>query len=433
MAGGADSRAQAALALLAVRGGRSLDQALLAADRGVSERDRGLLRELCYGSLRWYPELEALVNGRLQRPLKARDAVLRELLIVGAYQLLHLAMPPHAALSSTVDACRELQRPWARGLVNAVLRSLQREGLELRTALPEHARAAHPEWLYHVLRQAWPEESAELLAANNQRPPMCLRVNRRQGSRADYLEALRTGGQQAEPCLLAADGIRLREPCPVEALPGFDSGRVSVQDEASQLAAPLLTLQPGMRVLDACCAPGGKTGHLLECEPGLRLLAIDRVERRLQRVRENLARLDLYAELRAADIAAPETWWDGEPFAAILLDAPCSGTGVIRRHPDIKLLRRGRDIPALAARQGQMLDALWPCLAQGGELLYTTCSVLPEENEVVVAAFLARTADAEQLPITGDWGVSRPAGRQLLTAPGGPDGFYFAHLRRRGN
>ncbi len=425
-----DCRAQAARVITEVLAGRSLNQVLPGAELWVPERDRGLLRELCYGSLRWYPQLVALIDALLQKPLKARDADLRALLVIGAYQLRHMNLPPHAALSSVVEACRHLQKDWACGLVNGVLRNLQRRGDALLTSLPDAARTAHPEWLYQSLRDAWGTDAEGLLAANNSHPPMCLRVNRLQGQREARLADLAAASVGARACELAPSGIRLDDPRPVEQLPGFAEGQLSVQDEASQLAAPMLTLRPGMRVLDACCAPGGKTGHLLECEPGIELLALDLVPGRLRRVEQNLERTGLHAKVLAADVGSPADWWDGQPFDAILLDAPCSGSGVIRRHPDIKLLRRPGDIPALAARQGALLDALWPCLAHGGQLLYTTCSVLPQENDAVITAFLARTPGAREQPIEAGWGLARPAGRQLLTTSNGPDGFYFARLEK---
>lgn len=427
-----DCRAAAARVLAAVAAdGQSLGRALAPLEPEVGSRDRALLRELCYGSLRWYPRLHGLVAPLLQKPLKKKDAAVLQLLVVGAYQLFYTRIPSHAAIGATVEACRALDRSWATGLVNGILRRLQREHETLSAQLPPHAADAHPEWLWRRIRAAWPEQAETVFAAGNAHPPMCLRVNRRDTTPDEYLQRLQDAGIPAELCALSSVGLRLANPCDIDALPGFVDGAVSVQDEAAQLSAPLLAPQPGERVLDACCAPGGKTGHLLEHQPGLaELWALDSDGERLRRVAENLARLRLEARLITGDAAQPDAWWDGRPFDRILLDAPCSGTGVIRRHPDIKLLRSPADIDGLARLQRQLLDALWPLLAPGGTLLYATCSILPAENSELVSAFLAATADAEEAPIDATWGLAQPVGRQLLPSPGGCDGFYYARLRK---
>jgi 16S rRNA (cytosine967-C5)-methyltransferase len=295
-------------------------------------------------------------------------------------------------------------------------------------------RTSHPRWLQKALKAFWPEQWEAICAANNAHPPMILRVNRRHHTRDAYLQKLQTVGIEAQACAFSQDGILLTEPCDVRTLPGFAEGWISVQDEAAQLAADLLELSPGQRVLDACCAPGGKTCHLLEVQPQLAgVVAVDLEAKRLVRVKENLDRLGLSAELIAADARDTAQWWDGKPFQRILLDAPCSATGVIRRHPDIKLTRQADDIPALATLQGELLDALWPTLEVGGILLYATCSTLPTENTEVVAAFLARTSGARELDIAGQLGqqppgLRQPHGRQLLAQEGGHDGFYYAKL-----
>lgn len=427
-----DCRALAATALAAVAGhGQSLGFHLSRAENDVKPRDRALLRELCYGTLRWHPQLSALIKPLLQKPLKERDTDLHQLLLVGAYQLLYTRIPDHAALAATVEACRALGKTWATGLVNGVLRTLQREH-EIRLAqLSPAAQVAHPEWLWQRLQNDWPEQAAEIFAANNQHPPMCLRVNTRQSPRAEYQRQLTGRGIEATPCAWAETGLRLANPIDVFELPGFAEGAVSVQDEAAQLAAPLLDLQPGQRVLDACCAPGGKTGHILEAQPQLAALwALDSDAARLTRVAENLARLGLTAHLLAGDARTPAAWWDGELFDRILLDAPCSGTGVIRRHPDIKLLRTAADISQFAQLQAELLRALWPLLTVGGVLVYATCSVLPEENTDVVSAFLRDTPDASEWAIADAWGLPQTAGRQLLPQTDGSDGFFYARLRK---
>ncbi|MEX6500581.1 16S rRNA (cytosine(967)-C(5))-methyltransferase RsmB [Pseudomonas zhanjiangensis] len=425
-------RLAAARALSAVLSGKaSLGSSLPAQLDRVEPRDRGLTQELAFGTARWQPRLAALADKLLQKPFKATDKDVEALLLVGLYQLLYTRIPPHAALGETVGCADKLKKPWAKALINAVLRRAQREGTQLLAEL-EHdpmVRTAHPRWLQKALKAHWPEHWEAICAANNAHPPLILRVNRRQGSRDAYLAELQAAGLDAEACRYSGDGIRLLQACDVTSLPGFAEGRISVQDEAAQLAAELLELAPGQRVLDACCAPGGKTCHLLEAEPQLAgVVAVDLEQKRLVRVRENLARLGLNAELIAADARAVERWWDGQAFQRILLDAPCSATGVIRRHPDIKLTRQAEDIPALAQLQGELLDALWPTLAVGGILLYATCSTLPTENSEVIEAFLARTPGARELAIAGPFGLAQPHGRQLLAQADGHDGFYYAKL-----
>jgi len=425
-----DCRAACAQILAAVcNQGQSLERQLARVEPNVRERDRSLLRELCYGSLRRHPQLSALVTPLLRKPFKEKDGDIEQLLVIGAYQILFTRIPPHAAISSVVEACRALRKEWATGLVNGVLRNVQRDSAALLAKLPAAAADAHPEWLWQRIRRAWPEQAAAVFAANNEHPPMCLRVNRLQGTRANYLAQLGAAGIEADACDFAGDGVRLRAPCDILSLPGFADGAASVQDEAAQLAAPLLQLEPGLRVLDACCAPGGKTGHLLESQPDIaELWALDSVEERLRRVADNLRRLRLQARLVAGDATQPQPWWDGQRFDRILVDAPCSGTGVIRRHPDIKQLRSEADIAKLAELQWRLLQALWPLLNPSGILLYATCSILPDENTQLLEKFLADKPDAGELPIDADWGLAQPVGRQLLPGSGGCDGFYYARL-----
>ncbi|TLX56333.1 16S rRNA (cytosine(967)-C(5))-methyltransferase [Stutzerimonas nosocomialis] len=425
-------RLAAARALASVLAGKaSLNSALPDALAKVDARDRGLTQELALGTARWQPRLAGLAERLLQKPFKAADRDVEALLLVGLYQLFYTRVPAHAAIGETVGCVDKLKKPWAKGLLNAVLRRAQREGEALLVEL-EHdpvIRVAHPRWLQKALKAHWPEQWEQVCAANNAHPPFTLRVNRRHGSRDAYLAELTAQGIEAVACRYSEDGIRLAQACDVHQLPGFAEGRVSVQDEAAQLSAALLDLAPGQRVLDACCAPGGKTCHLLEREAGLAgLVALELEPKRLARVEENLARLGLAAELVAADARDTARWWDGRPFQRILLDAPCSATGVIRRHPDIKLTRQPEDITPLAALQGELLDALWPTLEVGGVLLYATCSVMPTENREVIAAFLARTPGARELDIAGDFGLKQTHGRQLLPQPDGHDGFYYAKL-----
>ncbi|MGE8316746.1 MAG: 16S rRNA (cytosine(967)-C(5))-methyltransferase RsmB [Pseudomonas putida] len=425
-------RLAAARALAAVLSGKaSLNSSLPAQLDKVDERDRGLTQDLAFGTARWQPRLDLLATQLLQKPFKAADADVQALLLVGLYQLFYTRIPAHAAIGETVGCADKLKKPWAKGLLNAVLRRAQREGEELLAGMERDpvVRTAHPRWLQKALKAFWPEQWEAICAANNAHPPMILRVNRRHHSRDAYLALLAEAGIAASACQYSRDGIVLAEACDVRGLPGFAEGWVSVQDEAAQLSADLLELAPGQRVLDACCAPGGKTCHLLEAEAGLaQMVAIDLEAKRLTRVRENLDRLQLDAELIACDARDTASWWDGKPFQRILLDAPCSATGVIRRHPDIKLTRQADDIPALAALQGELLDALWPTLEVGGMLLYATCSSLPTENTEVVGAFLARTPGARELDLATEAGLRQPHGRQLLAQEGGHDGFYYAKL-----
>lgn len=425
-------RLAAARALTAVLSGKaSLGSSLPPQLDKVEHHDRALAQDLAFGAARWQPRLQLLADKLLEKPFKAADKDVEALLLIGLYQLLHSRIPEHAAIGETVGCAGALKKPWAKGLLNAVLRRAQREHEALFAELDRDPvlHTAHPRWLQKTLKAHWPEHWQAICAANNAHPPLILRVSRRHGSRDAYLEELRGAGFAAEPCTFSRDGVRLLQPCDVTALPGFKEGRVSVQDEAAQLAADLLELAPGQRVLDACAAPGGKTCHLLEAEPSLaEVVAVDLEAKRLARVRENLERLHLEATLIAADGRDTGAWWDGQPFQRILLDAPCSATGVIRRHPDIKLTRKPEDIPALAQLQGELLDALWPTLAPGGILLYATCSVLPTENSDTIAAFLSRTSDAQEVAIDGGFGLQPAHGRQLLPQLDGHDGFYYAKL-----
>lgn len=425
-------RLAAARALAAVLNGKaSLGSSLPPLLDKVEPRDRSLAQDLAFGTARWQPRLQLLADKLLQKPFKAADRDVEALLLIGLYQLLHTRIPAHAAIGETVACVDKLKKSSLKGLLNAVLRNAQREHAAIFAELERDPvlHTAHPRWLQKRLKADWPEQWHAICAANNEHPPLLLRVNRRHGSRDDYLAELRSAGIDAEACSYSRDGIRLLAPCDVKTLPGFAEGRVSVQDEAAQLAADLLDLAPGQRVLDACAAPGGKTCHLLEAQPDLaEVIALDLEPGRLARVQENLDRLQLKATLIAADGRATKVWWDGKPFQRILLDAPCSATGVIRRHPDIKLTRQADDISALAQLQGELLDALWPTLEVGGVLLYATCSVLPQENSDNIAAFLARTPGARELDIAGPFGLKPAHGRQLLPQVDGHDGFYYAKL-----
>lgn len=416
-----------------LRGEASLNTLLPAYQARVADSDRALLQELCFGTLRWYPALELLLAALMDKPLKTRDAEISGLLAAGLYQLRAMRTPDHAAVNETVGACQALKRPWARGVANGVLRRYlrERETLEARLRGNPQFTSAHPAWLREALTAAWPAEAAALLAANNDHPPMTLRINPRHTTRDAYLALLAEQGFAARPADFATTALYLAEPVAVERLPHFADGWASIQDEAAQLCAGILAPETSHRVLDACSAPGGKACHLLEHQPALgELVALDVDAGRLARVADNLRRLGLDATLKVADATDPAQWWDGQPFERILLDAPCSATGVIRRHPDIKLLRQPADIPRLADTQQRLLAALWPALKPGGQLLYATCSVLAEENDAVVAAFLASQPDALLVPISAPWGLATRCGRQLLPTADGHDGFYYALLAK---
>jgi 16S rRNA (cytosine967-C5)-methyltransferase len=406
-----------------VTGGRSL--ASLDEAGELDERDRPLLMAMLQASLRWHHRFDWQLGRLLDKPLRRRDGVLAALLRIGLTQIQALRIPDHAAVAATVAAADELGLGRARGLVNAVLRRYQRERADIdeRTARETIARFSHPGWLIEALKNDWPDDWQNLLDANNVLPPLWLRVNRRRSTRAAYLERLQAGGLAARPAAAFPDAVLLAEACPVDRLPGFGDGLVSVQDAGAQRAADLMRLEPGLRVLDACAAPGGKTAHLLERCPGLaELVALDCDAARLERLTSNLIRLGLEATLVAQDATAPEIWFDGRRFDRVLVDAPCSATGVIRRHPDIKLLRRAGDLPGLTRLQGRLLDALWPLLEPGGRLVYVTCSLLQAENLGVTQGFVARAADAALAAFGSDEHF------QLLPGETNTDGFYYACL-----
>jgi 16S rRNA (cytosine967-C5)-methyltransferase len=426
-----DVRAAAAGVIGEVLGGHSLNQALPPRLADVSARDRGLLQQLSYGTLRHGPRLQALLELLLDKPLRDKDRDLQGLLLCGLYQLDNTRVPDYAAVAATVDATRVIKKPWAKGMTNAILRRYLREREQLVCALAPAAAAAHPPWLFDKLAAQWPADAAAIMAVNNQQPPMTLRVNAHQGNAQDYLQTLAQHGIAATAGSLSPHAVQLAQPVDVLELPGFTTGQVSVQDEAAQLAAVLLHARAGERVLDACAAPGGKACHILELQPAAELVAMDIDAVRLQRVDENLRRLNLKAALLVGDAAQPPAELAAGSFDRILVDAPCSASGVIRRHPDVKLLRRDSDIAQLGAHQQRILRGLWPLLKAGGMLLYATCSMLDEENSAVVQTFLADHRDAERVRVSPAWGMSVPFGQQLLPAADGPDGLFYALLRKR--
>lgn len=432
---GARLRAAAAKLVDEVVGqGRSLDAALPDHEADVATNDRSLLRLLCYGTIRQHFRIREWLNVLLERPLAKRDRVVEALLAVGLFQLTDTRIPDHAAVATSVEAARRLGRGKLAGLVNAVLRRFLREDLAAVPPASDAARFNHPRWLITAIAADWPEDWQDILRANDERAPMWLRVNARRCDPAAYLARLEAAGMQAETQPGLAQALRLSAPCPVTSLPGFADGDVSVQDGAAQLAAPWLLDSIRGRVLDACAAPGGKSAHLLELGgDDIDLTCIDIDAGRAAAIRDNLTRLGLNATVSVGDASTPDG--GGKPLNGILLDAPCSASGVIRRHPDIKLLRRGSDIGELAGLQRRLFDALWPRLLPGGRLLYVTCSVLAAENEATVAAFLERRPDAREIDVLHNNNIRdlmrrRPCGYQILPGTAGMDGFYYACLEK---
>jgi 16S rRNA (cytosine967-C5)-methyltransferase len=398
----------------------------------VNNKDRAFYRELCFGTLRHFHRLDAQLKPLLKKPFNQKDADIYALLLTGLYQLLYLRTPDHAAISASVDAAKKLKKPWASGLVNAVLRNFLRQQADPSNTKPlsPAADVGHPNWLFKKIKKDWPEHSQAVFDYNNSAPAMSLRVNLAKNSRDEYQQLLTDTGIETELDPNSPSGLRLIQAVAVSELPHFEQGAVSVQDPGAQLAALLLDVQGPMQVLDACAAPGGKTIHTLESAPECTLTAIDSSSERLLRVKENLARYQFSANCIAADAAAPDTWWDNQLFDRILLDAPCSGTGIISHHPDIKLLRRSGDLAQFAEQQATLLNKLWPLLKDGGQLLYCTCSIMPEENAAVIDAFLTQTPSAKALPIDAQWGVISGLGRQLLPNKGKNGGFFYARLSK---
>lgn len=398
-----------------------------------AEKDQGLVQELCFGVCRWFTRLDKLAAPLIRQPFKDRDADLHALLLVGLYQMFYLRIPDHAAIAETVEACRQMKKEWAVKVINGMLRSAQREKPNLEPQLPDSLaiQTAHPQWLIDAVAAAWPAQVKAILTANNQPGPLCLRVNRLRCSRDEYLRLLKAANIGARTGEWADSALYLEQAMNVQQLPHFADGWVSVQDEAAQLGACLLNPQPGERVLDACAAPGGKTCHLLERQPDLgELVALDADAQRLQRVEQNLQRLQLSARLVHSTLEDFTTHFAGEKFDRILLDVPCSATGVIRRHPDIKWLRKRSDIGKLAATQLRLLEMAFTLLKPGGTLLYATCSVLPQENTRVVQAFLKQQKQAVEDLILAPWGQAADCGRQLFPQANAHDGFFYARLKR---
>jgi 16S rRNA (cytosine967-C5)-methyltransferase len=429
-----DEQMQAARAVTQVMGGVRLRDALADVDDGAALRGRTLVQEIVYGTLRHWGMLDAIAGALVRKPIA--DPLLRSLVAVALYQLDHTRAPAFAVVDRAVFAAGELVRPGAKALVNALLRRYLRERTTIVEAVQadDVARWSYPRWWIDRVRRDYPADWQAILAAGNERPPLTLRVNRRVTNREALLQSFADAGIDAHP--IGESAVIVTDPHPVTALPGFDAGAFAVQDLGAQLAAPLLDIADGMRVLDACAAPGGKTAHLLDTAD-VDVVALDVDGERLLRIRDNLTRLRL-ADRRVAivqgDAGAPASWWDGAPFDRILLDVPCTASGVVRRHPDGKWRHRAADVERFGREQGRLAEAAWPLLVAGGKLLYATCSVFKAENEDRAAEFAGRHSDAlrETLTFPAD-AVHR--GGQLLPSPSGAghnqDGFFYARFRKR--
>lgn len=435
--------------ILQLESGGSLTRLLPDAQQKLAEGDRALLQAFCFGMARWSGQLSGIVDGLLAKPLKAKDNDIYLLMQLGVFQLLHTRVAPHAAVNSTVSVVKSLGKPWAKGLVNAVLRNFQRQSESLVSALDEPASLSHPQWLLTHFKKDWPALWQQIVEQGNRQAPMILRVNQLQNSTSEYLDTLKAANIAASPVPELDSAIMLDSPVPVFALPGFELGSVSVQDGAAQIAASLLCdesvgdgsvrssrkMVAGKRLLDACAAPGGKSAHALERGAWSEVVALDSDAERLKRVEQTVDRLNVSERctLVCADASDTQSWWDGKFFDAVLIDAPCSATGVIRRHPDIKLLRRADDIEALVETQRAILSSLWQVLAPGGKLIYATCSILKDENERQIEWFLQQHQDAAEHPIAISFGEKRSAGSvQLLPGEKGFDGFFYSVLIKHG-
>ncbi len=418
-------RGQAAEALFeVVQNGRSLTDVLGSLKAEFDPQDHSQISFVLYETCRYYHRYKLVLKELMDKPIKPKDRIIECLLVQGLWELEQPDKPEHAAINESVNATRDLNKEWASKLVNGVLRNFQRQQESISHKLDSNLvyQTGYPQWLTEKITKSWPTQSPDILHAGNQKGPMTVRVNAQKGSREDYMALLDKAGIGSVACKISENGVQLHHAVPVDALPGFWEGRASVQDEAAQLCTQLLDVAPKHRVLDACCAPGGKTCHILE--QGVEdLTAVELEPLRLSKVEENLERLGFSAKLICSDINNTEDWWDGIQFDRILLDAPCSATGVIRRHPDIKLLRKPQDVKQLAELQRQMLHKLWPLLKEGGKMLYATCSILPEENEQNIEQFVAETKDAIWTQISN--------GGQRFPEIDGPDGFYYALLEKR--
>ena len=396
-------------------------------------KEVGLIKETLYGTLRWYIKLEYILNQIIEKPIKKKDSLLKYLIIIGLYQLKYMRIPDHAVVSETVSVCEKIKMPWAKNLVNAVLRRYIRESSKFDT-IPNKDKTielAHPKWLIEAIKKDWPEDWEKIIVANNNHPPMYLRVNQRHYKREEYLKKLKNAGIPADITIHSADGILLKKPVGVEKLPGFDKGDISIQELSAQLAAELLDLQPNQNVLDACAAPGGKSAHILEKEPKLKnFVAIEKDKIRAKKIYSTFKRLKLNGTIIINDVKNTNDWWDGEKFDRILFDAPCSATGVIRRNPDIKILRTAKDVIEINKVQMKIIETLWSLLKNNGLLLYATCSILKIENANIIKEFMKKHPECKIKSITSKWGLETNYGKQILSGQDNMDGFFYACLSK---
>ncbi len=393
----------------------------------IDSRNRAMLQDLCFGVLRWYQLLERYLEQLIEKPIKPKDAELKQLLLIGLYQIIYQQTPNHAAVSECVNACDDLKKTWAKKLVNAVLRRFIREQESIENKLHSQDSFSHPAWLIKQLKSDWPEQFQNILNGNQLQAPLTLRINQTKISRDDYLNTLEHASIEATETKHSLYGIHLNKSIDIKKLPGYEEGLFSVQDEAAQFAAILLDIEKDQRVLDACAAPGGKTTHCLESQVELtELIALDNNPQRIKRVEENLNRLSLEATTIVGDASKPNIWWDNKLFDRILLDVPCTASGIIRRHPDIKFLRQEQDIAKVISEQTTLLENIWPLLKPNGKLLYSTCSVFKAENDQQIQLFLKQHEDAQLKPIDVTWGNKTQCGVQVFPGQDNMDGFYYS-------
>lgn len=397
------------------------------------EGQRPYLQELCYGTMRHYPKLEIILNNLVTKPIRNKDADIKVVLLIGIYQLYKLNTADHAVVSETVDVCKTLNKQWATSFVNAALRSFLRKKDQILASLESNLsfKYNHPEWFVQKIMNNWPDHWQQILAANDNHPPLTLRVNTAKVSRETFLTSLEQQQIDAIKTEHSNVGVTLTKPMDITQIEGFVEGNFSVQDEAAQLAANLISPTDGDNILDACSAPGGKLIHLLEMAgENVEVQGLELEPLRAERIIENFERLNLKCRLHIAD-ATTKDWWDGKKFNKILLDAPCSATGVIRRNPDIKLLRQPEDIHSISKLQKNILNNMWDMLEDNGIIVYATCSIFPQENEKIVAAFIRNNEDAVHIDIKEKWGIKRDYGRQLFPQTNGHDGFYYAIIAKQ--
>ncbi|MGD9593070.1 MAG: 16S rRNA (cytosine(967)-C(5))-methyltransferase RsmB [Candidatus Berkiella sp.] len=424
-----NTRAIACKVLEKVMQGKSFHPQLIASiSPNLTPQNMGFVSHLCFGVLRFYPRIEVWLKQLLRQDLKEQDLDVKMLLATGLYQLFYSDTPQYAAINETVEAAKIIKKTWAKALINGVLRNALRIQEKLLSSNMLAAQTAHPEWLVKILQAAWPSDWLKICHANLEHPPFSLCVNKSKISRDAYLSLLLENNIEGKKLEHSEDGIQLVTPCNVDALPGFKDGLLWVQDEAAQLAAYLLDVKQNQHILDACAAPGGKTAHIISREQSARVVALEKQPQRLALLNATLTRLGAQAFVICADATETNAWWDKKHFDRILLDAPCSASGIVRRHPDIKLHRKANDIPLLVEQQKMLLEKLWPLLKPNGILLYATCSIFPQENVLLIEQFLQTHRDAKELPIMEDWGIAQKVGRQILPGNHGMDGFYYARL-----